>query len=325
MKELDQELLAHSVPYDGFGDLLMDLGIPMPIEDVGSKPSSEIIIAPPTDILFSEDPPGSNIKNGRLSLVINAHPALDPSRLRIGIKTFPNDNSGIARSSLLGSELAWEQSHDSARGTHSVEVPNVPIALSVLSYDSEYVGRWWINDPILSFNSRLQLHRCVDANNHFKATFFEDRNDFEERVALLLTLIGLVPLKYGEITHLKDAPDILALSAAGHLYVIDCTTGDINSKGKLHRLYDRSKSIREALSHFAQPPVAVLPVIVTSLTRQETAVHWQTASNFQIAIIARENVANLLTQLDSPPTPDNLYKGAVSCIPEGIVSSKTIQ
>ena len=298
----------------------------MAIGDIGRKPVSEIVLLPPTEIVFSTNPPGSIIKNGKLSLVINAHPALDTKKLRVGIKTFPADNSGIGRTSLLGNELMWhEEVADFARATYTMDVPNVPIALSILSYDDEFIGKWWINDPALSFNGRLQLHRTVDTTNHFAATFFEDRNDFEERVALLVTLIGLVPLKYGEIAHLKDAPDILALSEGGHLYVIDCTTGDINSKGKLHRLYERTKSISQILSQAARPPTAVLPVIVTSLARAETSMHWQTASNFQIAIIARENITNLLAQLDSPPTPDNLYKDALSCIPPTSMPSTTMQ
>jgi hypothetical protein len=326
IKELDQELLRHSTPYDGLSDLLLELGIPIPIGEIGKKPVSEIILLPPSEIFFSMSPPSSIIKNGKLSLVITAHPEIDKKKLRIGIKTFPADNSGIGRISFQGNDLVWdEEVAEFARGTHTIDVPNVPIALSILSYDEEYIGKWWINDPSLSFNGRLQLHRTVDTTNHFATTFFEDRNDFEDRIALLVTLIGLVPLKYGEIAHLKDAPDILALLDAGHLYVIDCTTGDINSKGKLHRLYERAKSISEILSRAARPPTAVLPVIATSLTRAETSTHWQTASNFRIAIIARENITNLLTQLDSPPTPENLYKSALSCIPEVTIASTTVQ
>jgi hypothetical protein len=128
-------------------------------------------------------------------------------------------------------------------------------------------------------------------------------------------LLGFQTLKYGQIPKLTDAPDILAFSMGRHLYVIECTVGDIDRKGKLHRLYDRANQIREYLSRSPQPPVAVQPVIFTSLTRQETASHWSTAATYRIALVCRENILNLLNFVDSPPAAEQLYAATVAAIP----------
>jgi hypothetical protein len=323
IKELDQELLSHTEPYDGFADLLADLGVPIQLTELEQKPLVEVVLFAPADI----DTTQSGISGGKLSLAVTMHPALEPSKLRIGIKAFPSNSPAVRRSSFGGDELSWsrESAGDVVRTTHTADLPNVPIVLAIVSYDGEYMGKWWVRDTALSFNDRLQLHRCVDTTDQFKKTFFEDRNDFEDRVALLLTLLNLTPLKYGEIEHLTDAPDMLALSTGRHLYVIDCTTGDINSKGKLLRLHERTKKIRETLSQSAQPPIAVLPIVFTSLPRQETAIHWQTAAAFQIAIVARENIVNILDRLDVPPMPEDLYQSALSFVPPPLGESAAIQ
>jgi hypothetical protein len=102
----------------------------------------------------------------------------------------------------------------------------------------------------------------MDVRDQFKSSFFERPEQFEDRVLLLLTLIGLTALKYGKVQ--TDAPDILAVSTARHVYVVECTTGDINSRGKLQRLSDRTKQISERLNKTSNPPIGVVPVIFTT-------------------------------------------------------------
>jgi hypothetical protein len=96
---------------------------------------------------------------------------------------------------------------------------------------------------------------------------------------------------------------------------VECTAGDINSRGKLQKLSDWTKQIRERLSNSTNPPVGVVPAVFTSLSREETAMHWDTAATFQIAIVARENIVSLLEVLDTPISPDHLYSGTISLIP----------
>jgi hypothetical protein len=159
----------------------------------------------------------------------------------------------------------------------------------------------------------MLLHRALDVNDQLKASFFERPEQFEDKVLLALTLMGLTALKYGRV--LTSGPDILTISASRHVFVVECTTGDINSRGKLQRLSDRTKQIRDRLSNSSNPPVGVIPVVFTSLPREETSMHWDTAATFQIAIVARENIARFLEVLDAPISPDQLYAATLSLIP----------
>jgi hypothetical protein len=319
IKELDQELQSHSVPYDGLTDLLFDLGVPVQLAELEQKPLVELILIAPVSVDES-----SRLQSGKMSLAITMPPRFEPSKLRVGIKAFRPARPPL-RLSLTGDQLSWASDGSAKRAVYEADFADVPGALALLSYDGEYMCRWWLRDTTLSFNERLQLHRTVDPTDQLIRTFFEAKNDFEDRVTLLLTLLNLLPLKYGEIQHLTDGPDILALSASNHLYVIDCTTGDINNKGKLLKLHERSKKIREALSHATRPPIAVLPVVFTSLLRQETAAHWSMAAALQIAIVAKENILNLFDRIEAPPTAHELYTAALACVPSAQAPSTTVQ
>jgi hypothetical protein len=190
---------------------------------------------------------------------------------------------------------------------------DVPAAQVFVSLEDELIGKWWIRDFGNSFNDRMLLHRALDLNDQLKSSFFERPEQFEDKVLLALTLMGLTALKYGRV--LTSGPDILAISATRHVFVVECTTGDINSRGKLQRLNDRTKQVRDRLSNSSNPPIGVVPVIFTSLPREETSMHWDTAATFQIAICARENIAGILEVLDAPISPDQLYAATLSLIP----------
>ena len=103
--------------------------------------------------------------------------------------------------------------------------------------------------------------------------------------------------------------------------MVECTTGDINSRGKLQRLSDRTKQISERLSKTSNPPVGVVSVIFTSLSREDTAMHWETAATFKIALVTRENSVNLLENLDASILPDQIYNATLALIP----SKKVVQ
>lgn len=317
LAELDHELITCETPYDSLAELLGELRISEQPQALFQTPNAQILLAPPASLKFSATvQEGSFLTNGSLSLLLSLHPNLDPVNLRLGLKSFPKD-SAVRRLSRRLDSLKWESHGDFKEARLELEAPNTPLCQAILSHNGQLLGRWWIRDQDLNFNDRLQFHRAVDTKNIFRDTFFEDRNDFEDRVTLLLTLLGLQPLKYGGIPKLTNAPDILAWSSERHLYVIDCITGDINQKGKLNRLYNRTNEIRTILARAPQPPIAVLPMIITSLPFDDTLAHHAIVATHKIALVCRENIQNLFDRLDVVPTPTELYQAALATIPSG--------
>ncbi len=308
---IDLELYAHHTPFEGLQDLLIELQIPMKPNDVGHQAAViEHIISPPAKI-----EPASALSDGTLNLRLSASKQIDPIHIQVGIKTF-SAKDAPARTRVSGENMTWSSKDELQIGAYTCPLDNVPIAAILLSYRGDYLGKWLLRDSLLSLNDRLQVHRTIDGNDAFKTNFFSESPDsFEDRIALLLSLLGLNTWKYGGMAALTDAPDMLAITPQNHVFVIECTTGDINRKGKLHQLYTRTKHIKDSLQNSTIPISAIQAAMVTTLRREETSAHWDTAASYRIALICREELETLLSQLDSPPTSDQIYQSAVSCIP----------
>jgi len=43
--------------------------------------------------------------------------------------------------------------------------------------------------------------------------------------------------------------------------------------------------------------------------------HWETAATFKIALVTRENIINLLENLDATISPDQLYNSTLALVP----------
>ncbi|MET4443252.1 hypothetical protein ABIB75_001515 [Bradyrhizobium sp. GM2.2] len=311
-KELDQELQRYESPYDGFADLAGALGIPVGFDDLNKRRFSEVVLLTPALLhVDANENPRSELSKGELSLVLKAHPDFEPAEVRFGIKAFRQRD--VPDRFTIESRAVERDPEGFLRAKHTLSSPDVPIVQVFVSKQDELIGKWWVRDFGNSFNDRMLLHRSLDVTDQLKTSFFDRPEQFEDRVLLALTLMGLNALKYGKI--LTNGPDILAMSASRHVFVVECTTGDINSRGKLQRLSERAKQINERLSNSSNPPVGVVPIIFTSLMREDTAMHWETAATFRIAIVARENIVRFLDLLDAPVSPDQLYSSTLSLIP----------
>jgi hypothetical protein len=307
---LDLELKAHPRPYDNLAELIAEMGNPITAHEIGgaAMPRVEIVLAPPARITKGE------IRDGILLIDVTASARIDQNKLAFGLRLFSAKETPIQHVAFSG-EASWDDADPLIKGHFWQAAPDIGLAHIFMTYDGEFLGSWWARDQSVAFSSRAALHKAIDADNAFVAKFFNDKNAFEEHVLMLLSLLKLDCLYYGNMAELKDGPDIIASSNQGHLYVIECTTGDINSKGKLRRLYERTNNIRAALANSAYRPREILPMMVTSSTKSETLHCIDEVATYQIALVCREDIVGLLSQIEAPPTADRLYAAAVGAIP----------
>ncbi|MBD9448904.1 hypothetical protein [Rhizobium sp. RHZ01] len=307
--QLDLELLSHIEPYENMLDLFEDFSIPVQFASEGGKCITEVVLAP-----VSEIEPLSKIESGLLKVGIVAAPRAQISKITLGVKAFTRD--GVRRFTVAGDQFTWKQEPHRLVGALDLPLANTPLALTSLRYGSEHIQKWWVRDQTQTFNRLLDVHIAIDpARSLVVDDLSGQRTDFEERVGLLFSLLGLRVLKYGQIPKLTDAPDILALSDRDHLYVVECTTGDINAKGKLQKLADRTKAIAHSLSASVSRPSSILPVVATSLSRQETAAHRLQAEVLGVALLCKEDLMNLVGQVEAPPSADRLFDFTRSLVP----------
>jgi len=309
--QLDLELLGNDLPYSGLNELLSTFGVPHTVMQQGySSPQAIWIISHPAVIMQS-----SSIENEIANIEIRCPISLDHQNMSVGIRALTGQPP-IVRKNIPTSKIEWTIDGCWRKGVISEPVEATAAADIHLSYRGNFLGHHWISDQKRSLNPRHLLHKLSDNKDVIGLKFFNQKADhFEDCVSLLLNLLGLTAITYGGIPSLKDAPDILAYSPHGHLFVIECTTTDVGRSGKLLKLSQRTREIKDAANQGGIGYPHILPVMFTTLFKEETKACWDEAAGFGIALICQENIQNLIERIEGPPTPQELYDAALAEIP----------
>lgn len=309
---LDLELMANELPYSGLRDLFDTFGIPPSTMQRGySSPIAGWTITHPASVLS-----GSEIENGRAKIQLKCAAGVDTTLLNLGLQILSNQPP-IFRKRVPVSRIEWTPDGKFSLGYLEEEVDDAVVADVYLSYRGEYLGHYWISDESKSLNPRLLLHKLNDSKNVIGDGFFSLKADFfEDSISLLLNLLGLTAITYGGIPQLQDAPDIIAYSPEGHLFVIECTTTDVGRSGKLLKLKQRTEEIKDAAHKGGVGYSYAIGVLFTSLSREETKSCWNEAADFGIALVCREEIENLIGRVTAPPSYQEIYDAAVAAIPK---------
>lgn len=309
---LDLELRSCDIPFADINDLFLTFNIPQSCLSEGySSPTSVWVISPPAILL-----PDSSLSSETANIKVKCPVSVDPKNISVGIRAFSKTPSPT-RKKISSDKFKWKNDGEWLVGTAREDFPEAVIADIHLNYNGDYLGHHWINDPSKSLNSRLLIHRLFDTKEVMENGFFNQKADFfEDQISVLMNLLGFSSLTYGGIPALKDAPDILAYSPYGHLLVIECTTTDVGRSGKLLKLNQRTKEIRDGVLKGGLGITHVQPIMCTLLQRDDTKACWEEAANFGISLVCQENIMNLISRLETPPNFQELYDGAVALIPK---------
>ncbi len=309
--QLDLELMGHKLPYSGLADLCDTFGIPPTIFDRGySNPHTKWVVTQPAAVL-----PESAISNEVAKVQIRCSRNVDHESLSVGARILTGQPP-IIRKNLPISEFEWDETGEWKTGYAEENLGSAAIADIHLSYNGRYLGHFWINDNKRSLNQRIDIHRLFDKKEVVGSAFFDLKDDFfEDSVSLLLNLSGLTAVSYGGIPSLKEAPDILAYSSVGHLFIVECTTRDVGRSGKLLKLSQRTREVKELVNRGRIEFPHILPVMFTLIPRDDTKACWEEAANFGISLICRENIENLISRIETPYSTGELFEAAQSLIP----------
>jgi hypothetical protein len=307
---LNLELLAADVPYESLEELCQELRAPITPGDLRQLTYIEIILGGLFRVTES-----SELNNGRLLLNIAVPQTVYRSKLKLAVKAFYSPSAAPRRFVIDQSLLSFEEQESGLICKCSVELSDTNLAMVFISIDGEFGLKWWFFDQSKSFNQRFQLHRLIDTDGSFSKTLIESRDEFEYSVALLLSILGLTILPYGRIPELKEAPDLLAHSANNDLYVIECTTGDIDHKGKLQKLRDRVRSIEVGARQSSIATSGIYAVMFTNRPRKDIVPHLSKLEAFKIAVFCREDIEQISRRLVAPPTADEIRAAVQALIP----------
>jgi len=309
-ESLDLELLGNAIPYESVNDLLSTLGLSINALQGGqSIPQSTFIISTPAIVLEH-----SSISGDKAKVIIRCKSNLDRENISFSVRAF-NRSGPPTRFHIPNNIIGWEEDENWTTGTAEFDLYDNPYAAIHLSYGNDFLGTWYIRDAANSLNNRLLVHKVFHNDDGLRnALISEQGNLFETATTALFSLLGLNCVTYGALKKFTAGPDVIAYSDAGHLYVIECKGGAIK-EGKLHELSLRCEKISEAVRAYGVGIQHVLPVLVTNLPRNQTKAKWTEAAKLGISLVCQEELTNLESRLEFPPTPQALYEEAVASIP----------
>lgn len=309
---LDWELKAAEAPFDNLDELLAQCNLPTQMQ-MGDSTTLEVVAKSP--VLITE---ASAIAGSDAVIECRLATALDIEKLRLGYKILHKES--IERKSVSGSELDWRQDGDIKVGTYRTPVGNASLLQAFVSYADVSHHQWWVTDPQKRLNPRQAIHQVFDEDLELlRRMLLKPETDkpyvFENAVSTLLNLLGFAVSNYGRIPKLQKGPDIIAIAPAGHVGVIECTVGLLDENDKLAKLVQRAKLIRDKLNTAGYGFLQLQAVIVTPLTRDEVTANLDAAGKHDIAVVAKEDIEEMLNQVNLPPNADRLFEDAKRLVP----------
>lgn len=311
-RHLDWEVKASQIPFESVDELTNLVGLPR-LSRSSDATTIEILAQSPA--LLSDT---STLIDGTASIACHVAHGLKPKKIGIGYKVYRGEE--IERLYLPGTKMDWAKNGTNIDGVVTVNTKQAARVDCFLSYDGKALHELTLLDRAQRANYRQAIHEqldedftvlreCLSGNSRQRDT------DFEQGITLLLHTLGFSAVRLGGHPKLQEGPDIIATTPGGNVCVIECTVGLLDNKDKLAKLIYRATKIKSRLAETGLADISVLPVIVTSLSREDVRGDIDKAAKHQIAVICKEELDGLFNKLSLPPHPDSLFRAARRYIP----------
>ena len=311
---LDWEVKAATPPYDSLNELVLEYGIGP--SSMGNTTHIEIVAFNVAAI----DAAKSGVSGEDAAVHVLLAQGLTPDKVSVGYRVY-KPGAPTARGVLSGSSFNWSEEESHQHGVASIRVPTAAVLNCTASYDGIAQGHWWLFDPSRSQSPRRAVHEAFDPGLETIKDIIgkalrkgQEARDLEAAIAWLLWMLGFSVAQLGGTPRTQDAADLVATTPNGHFAVIECTTGLLKADNKLPLLHDRAQAVRRALESSAHNQFRVLPVIVTTKSREEIRPDLEQAERLGVLVLSRENLEQLLDLTLRVPMPDQIYDEALQTV-----------
>lgn len=314
MAEFQSDLRSGIVPYDSATELAGELNLyPLRWDICSLDVTAEGIVA--IDLTDR-----ARIQNGVASLMIRVARGIDRTRARLGYRVQAPDRRATKRGSFDSSQLTWSDDGDYVVvGSVDIDVPKGSVVQAFASYKGRWIHQGWIADPDNSANVRRSMHEVFDQNLEGTKKSLFDVKSHKQDARILEAGVGNLLFMYGFAVNplsshfTTDAADLLAVSPNGNIAIIECTTGAINSNGKLSKLLARSTSLLTKLEQTGNPHLKVLPIVVTTM-RRDALTDEEIASGKGIYIATYEDLERAVGESLIPQNADQAFESLWSLV-----------
>ena len=311
LNAVDWELRGAAMPYQNIHDLLSQYRMAL-----GSGPSwIEASLPAAVEVDFS-----LTVKGTTATIGVLTSRDLDPSKVSLGYAVLSN-GSVVTRSQIGGDSLDWREDGNLIRGQTEIEVPNAAIVHCFAGYAGKAQHYGYIVDPDNHQNARRSAYELFDRNlDHLREILNRPAgkgarsDDFESAISWLLWILGFSSATLGLTPLLKEAPDIIATTPNGRYAVVECTMGLLKAENKLAKVVARANQVRDQLGKSGYAYLAVLPVMVTSLSKSDIEAELPQAAAHGVYVVTREEIEGALTSSFLLPDPERFFNDALQAV-----------
>ncbi len=307
----DWELRAATKPYDGVIELVRALNLPI-LPQHGS-----LFEAVAFNVVAIDATSRVDDTTARFGLRICQ--GLDPTKASIGYRVMSH-SVVVARERIDGTAMTWSEVDGVQLGQATLEVPAAAAIHAYACYDGANHQHWWFSDPDHSQNPRRAAYEATDKGLENLLSLVRNggkqARDFEAAVACLLWMLGFNTVHLGGIPRMSDAADVLVATPQGHFAVVECTVGVLKAEHKLTHLVDRTAAVRHQLAQSNFPNLRVLPVIVTTKTREEVQADLDQARQLGIYVVTQDEIPQLIDQTLQVNDADFIFTEAQKSLQE---------
>jgi uncharacterized protein (DUF1778 family) len=310
VRTLGLELRNLDTPYEDVQDLFFALGFSMEIFESNRIPHIEYIATMPMKHMTA------NIEDRRkLHMKFSFPSAVKKQKFKVGVRLFRKDRSD-PRFIINGNDFKWSKEGAIHTATLTKEIEDLEIAKLFPSYADENIGTYIAVDPKLVTNNRPEIDKVFyDGRKIDDFLNSKDSDEFEFGVSSLLHYYKLSVQRYSGVRTLTDGPDLVAFSNLNHIYVIECTTGTPNHKGKLHKLHTRTEKLKKHYQEKGLNQDLIRPVIFTNLPKENTLEDRADLANYGISLVTKDDFEGMISRLHNPPSDAELFEAAMTAIP----------
>lgn len=309
---IDFVLRSLPEPYDGLEDLFISLSLNLD----GADNQARIVIFGDTPIMLDRDT--SKLSSEELHLEVKLASGIDHKEVRVGYRLIPD--APTSRTSIMGTALTWTDDESLSRGKIDIPMKDVTAAHVFVSYRDQAFDKWWVANPDRHLNFRVATYEPFDVGRAVLRDALgesADRKagDLENGIGILLSLCGFSVAQMGQISRLREGPDLIAVTPRGEVLIVEVTTtGVLDTKDKLSKLVSRSQQLKQHLAKSGWGHLPVQPVIVTSSPRKQLSDLDKAKAN-GIAVAALEDTVALFERLVVPQDVSEVFRAIGQLVP----------
>lgn len=310
--QIDWELAGAAQPYDSLNELLFEFSLG------GYRGDFTVVEVVAHTVAFVDF--ASKVVGENAEPAMRLAKGADPAKAQLSYRVVLHGNV-VERGTISSAAMIWTDEDQFRRGAGKMTIPSGAVLQCFALYSGQAHHKGWIADPSLSQNPRRAIFEEFDQGQAVLKNFLfesqrarKDARDFEVGVAWLLWMLGFSAAHAGATSRTSDAADVVATTPAGHVAIVECTTGHLKTDSKLSRLVERSQTIRKRLDDSGNRHLKLLPVIVTSLGREEVKADLDQARSLGVVVATREDLLGALDQTIAMSDPESIFTRAMESL-----------